>query len=686
MRLKKLRLENIRSYQQAEIDFPEGSVLLAGDIGSGKSSILLAIDFALFGLQPGTLSGAALLRNGEKKGSVELHFALDSKNIVIKRSLKRTSTSITQDAGYLLLDGEKKDATAVELKQAILDLLQYPQELLTKSKSLIYRYTVYTPQEEMKQILLGDPDLRLDTLRKVFGIDKYKRIQANSRVLSARLRETRKEYAGRIADLEEKKRHVEDERAKEALQKKEHEAFLPLLHALQASVKQKKMEITAHEAKITQLHPRQHALQLADQELTSILAQRKRLTTQLDKLTAEEQQLAHDLAQAPVFDDTLLKDKENQLRAAETRSRELLKEREGLTVTVRHGQTLQHHIASLTTCPTCQQEVSAGHKQHIHAQEERKIQEILIRQKALEAEENQNAALLQALKREADQLLEAKHQARLFAMKQELLAEKHQRVQALQDEQALLKQRTGELNTQKQALYAAIEALHGIEEHYTTRKEELERLQEEEKDRLMEKAHHEAELSSLAERLRKLHEEITAKEHVREKLLALNQLQDWLDTHFSALMDLMEKQVMLSVHADFDALFQKWFGLLLENELLSVRLDETFTPLIEQNKHDIDYLHLSGGEKTAAALAYRVALNQVINNLMTTIKTKELLILDEPTDGFSTEQLDRVQLVLDELKIKQVILVSHESKIESYVDHVIRFEKQDHSSRISQLP
>src|SRR3989344_111154 len=168
MLLKKIKLENIRSYLSEEIIFPEGSVLLSGNIGSGKSSVLLAIDFVLFGLNPGM--GSALLRNGEDKGSVELHLNIDSKDIVIKRNIKRTQTGVAQDYGYLITNNEKIEGTATELKARILALLNYPKELLTKSKDLIYKYTVYTPQENMKTILLGDTDSRLETLRKVFGI------------------------------------------------------------------------------------------------------------------------------------------------------------------------------------------------------------------------------------------------------------------------------------------------------------------------------------------------------------------------------------------------------------------------------------------------------------------------------------------------------------------------------------
>jgi len=51
MILKSIVLDNIRSYAYQEIRFPRGSILLSGDIGAGKSTILHAIEFALFGIQ-----------------------------------------------------------------------------------------------------------------------------------------------------------------------------------------------------------------------------------------------------------------------------------------------------------------------------------------------------------------------------------------------------------------------------------------------------------------------------------------------------------------------------------------------------------------------------------------------------------------------------------------------------------
>src|SRR6056297_1554945 len=95
MIIKSIYLKNIRSYKNQKINFNEGSTLLAGDIGSGKTSVLLAIEFGLFGLQPGQ-RGSSLLRNGKGEGKIILEFKVGEKNIIVERSLKRGKT-VSQD-------------------------------------------------------------------------------------------------------------------------------------------------------------------------------------------------------------------------------------------------------------------------------------------------------------------------------------------------------------------------------------------------------------------------------------------------------------------------------------------------------------------------------------------------------------------------------------------------------------
>ena len=147
-------------------------------------------------------------------------------------------------------------------------------------------------------------------------------------------------------------------------------------------------------------------------------------------------------------------------------------------------------------------------------------------------------------------------------------------------------------------------------------------------------------------------------------------------------MKTMEKHIMMKLYQEFNELFIKWFDTLIEEENLTARLSDDFTPQIVQNGYETSIQNLSGGERSAVALAYRLALNKVINSFITTINTKDIIILDEPTDGFSQEQLDKIKDVLDELNIKQILLVSHESKIESFAEHIIRIAKSEHVSCI----
>ena len=131
MLLKSIKLNNIRSYLNEKIDFPSGSLLLSGDIGSGKSTILLAIEFALFGSKPSELPASSLLRHGQKEGYVELNLELENKNIFIKRNLKRGKNAIKQEIGYIITNDVKKELSPVEMKADIFDLLGYPKDLVS---------------------------------------------------------------------------------------------------------------------------------------------------------------------------------------------------------------------------------------------------------------------------------------------------------------------------------------------------------------------------------------------------------------------------------------------------------------------------------------------------------------------------------------------------------------------------
>jgi DNA repair protein SbcC/Rad50 len=183
MLLKKITLENIRSYREkTEIDIPTGRILFQGDIGCGKSTILSAIEFALFGL--GDIDGNALLRSGEKEGSVLLEFEVNNKNYQIFRSLiRRNNKKTTQEEGYII-DGDVITTYSVsEMKSKILKIININEKAQTRTTSVIYRFAIFTPQEMMKQILSEMPEKRLEILRRAFNIEEYSTVKKNTEML-----------------------------------------------------------------------------------------------------------------------------------------------------------------------------------------------------------------------------------------------------------------------------------------------------------------------------------------------------------------------------------------------------------------------------------------------------------------------------------------------------------------------
>ena len=131
-------------------------------------------------------------------------------------------------------------------------------------------------------------------------------------------------------------------------------------------------------------------------------------------------------------------------------------------------------------------------------------------------------------------------------------------------------------------------------------------------------------------------------------------------------------------------LTRDWFKILIDDTSKDSRLDEDFTPIIEQDGELQDFDNLSGGEKTSVSLAYRLSLNTMMRRNTESLKSN-LLILDEPTDGFSKSQLSKVRDVLKELGSEQIILVSHERELETYVDNIFQVSKSQGYSKIKRV-
>jgi exonuclease SbcC len=686
MIIDSLKLYNIRSYLVEEINFKEGSTLLSGDIGCGKTTILLSIEFALFGILRSGLSGNTLLRHGQKEGSVELSLRVDNKKIMIKRVLKRGNNGVKQDSGYIIIDGSKVEGTPVELKARILELIGYPDELVTKSKSLIYRYTVYTPQEEMKIILTEDNEVRLETLRKVFDVEKYRRIRENTVLLIRDVKNQKSIQQSKTeGEGELKKELLEAEKEEKSLIKeiKELEDDVKELKEKEKNIKEKSKETETKvkelnekkkEQEITLVNIKNNKDKLEDskKEISELKEAIKALEKELEKKPSIKEQEIKDLIKKYEDNKKIIEEKLNQAREIITKNKTLKEQ----------SEELKDNILKLKECPVCKQEVTTPHKHAIQEKEAKTIEKTSSEiKKAAEfekkAEEKHKATISKI-----DELKEKIQGIELIKVKEESLKEKNSQITKTEKEITNLEKENKVLEEKKSKLEKEISEIKDVEKEHEKIIKENEELKEKINSKETEKAVKKEKIENNKIKKERINKDLSQKEAAKKKLQELKNTETWLKEHFTNIINTMEQQVLLKIHREFNEYFKEWFNVLMEEETIQVRLDENFTPVIEQNGYETSFENLSGGEKTSTSLAYRLALNKVINDMISTIKTQDLIILDEPTDGFSTEQLDKLREVLEQLNTKQTIIVSHEPKLESYVNHVLRINKQEHISKI----
>jgi exonuclease SbcC len=672
MILKSLKLENIRSYEDTSIDFPVGTMLFEGDMASGKSTILLAIEFALFGL--GDQKGAALLRTGANEGSVTLKFEVDGQEFEVHRSLERKKSSVQQGEGHIKSADGIKHLSASEIKPEILDILSFNEPADPKAQSLIYRYAVYTPQEEMKAILWARADTRLQTLRKAFRIEDYRIAADNSSSLAKVISKKVDFLEGQVSDIDEKRKQLEEKKNS----REENQKILEV-HTKEQERVQTKLDKTKEE--LIDLRESEKKLKKAEAEIPLLTKQIEEKNDRIENLTSDTDELNEEITSKlqPEID-AQSKIKKPTEKDVDVLNKELkdLKEKEKearrLETTIETKIKDYRSVEQNKTCPTCDRPADPGEfktKIEMKLKEKEKASDAVTR---CEKEIANTEDLIKKLEKfnEAQQKLEDFN---------ERLRKNKERIEKNGKEITTLITDRDELQKKLDAAKAEFKKLEKVSQKIKELNEASEGLQKELNEVLSKASSAKTLIQKLKDDIGSLSNEIQKKEEQKKLSEELNEYHIWVKDYFIPTLDNIEKHIMITINQEFNQHFQKWFNLLVEDPGKDARVDEDFTPVIEQDGYEQPVDFLSGGEKTSVALAYRLALNSIVQKVSVGMKSN-LLILDEPTDGFSKEQLFKVREILNELKCPQVIMVSHERELESFADQIFRVEKKEGVSEI----
>ena len=185
--ISSLELTNWRSHSNTRLEFGKGTNLIVGIMGSGKSAVLDAVSYALFGTSPAlkrrSLSSTDLIRHGESELAVALEFSFGENKYRVERKLRASKKGAEVVAklyenGKLLETGQSRVTSLVE-------------EKLGMGFDLFDR-AIYSEQNNIDYFLQLDPGRRKKEMDRLMGLDRFESARESAVRVANRLASERK--------------------------------------------------------------------------------------------------------------------------------------------------------------------------------------------------------------------------------------------------------------------------------------------------------------------------------------------------------------------------------------------------------------------------------------------------------------------------------------------------------------
>lgn len=208
MMIHSVRLRNFISHNDTFVEFPQGLTVLVGDNGSGKTSILDAVTFALF-KEHGRGRDENLINRAASNAMVQVTFSSGGRTYEVTWRLGRgkraqaTLRDLTSGSTLLVDAGEKTVLPEIER------ILGIPRE--------VFMSAAYVRQGEMARLLEARPAERKEVISRLLGIEDlenlWEELRAPIRLLEEKAAELRRE-AERAGEIDKRLKEINAEAAR----------------------------------------------------------------------------------------------------------------------------------------------------------------------------------------------------------------------------------------------------------------------------------------------------------------------------------------------------------------------------------------------------------------------------------------------------------------------------------------
>lgn len=674
MNLQSITLRNFKSYGPSPqtVDLSNvDAVGIGGRNGAGKSTIIEALTFALFGKATTTeireLGDDALINDRASEGYVSVTFEKDGNVYTAERSVRRRGVGKARLTSPVL-PHPIADVRAVNAKVESLLGMSYE----TFVSSTIVR------QDEMDRLTAKQPAERKEILANIFGLQAYEamREKAHERAWAIR---------SEISGLEAEKKTLEARISQEEVVAR---------------------RLAGHEARIKELGERRQGAEAGRKEVEGRLAEVREKKADFDAKTSERRALAEQLAkdQAVVegirkqIDETVSVGKELEALkpSLEERARlndelqRLTQQRERLRVTIAElreavqsiGQRLQEESENCSKikdyrvpeCPICKRPLDEPHRKQLLEEYEQKISGLRrdldnAVKRVQDAESSLNGQVIPSIGRTQSALDELKgldkRIGELTATASGLprLEEEEGRLaESIAQRRARLK----ELEETLQRLIPVVESFNALDGKRREFERELANVQGELGTETANRDHAKKELGEIAEAKAK-HKELVKQMGDKERTRAAYELLEKDVFHKDGIPTAILREIVPEIEQEASEILRS-----LSNGRMDISFkfgrktrtgkmtEELIVEAIDQGRsHPVS--RYSGGERMRINLALRLGVSEVVTKRSGYRGRIETLVIDEGFGPLDEEGRRVTVEILQSLRqrFKKILVISH---------------------------
>ena len=687
-----IELGDFLAHSNTKLEFENGVTVFVGDNGAGKSSIIDAITFSLFG-QHTRKSNKSLIRRGANQGFAKIGFSINGKQyeavrkIDNKGSLAATFSEILQDERVEIAAGERKqfgESMTHEVEKTIgLDFEKL------KIASIVQ-------QGELNTIINAKPKEFKELLNAIIGIDKLDVASESMKLVNKEFREKIRIGIGYddthidilARDLEQNKKEIQEaipEKNKLELEQKE----------LQNKVVELRKKVETESPKIDKINQ----LELRKKELISYA---KEAIHEIQIEINENERKIHDCEGC--FEYVKLKTGlESKIEKVEQAIEDTLKkiqEYTNQTASLKEKQLLASKLQLKDNkCPVCDSNVE---KLNPFFQEEHIKQEIITIQEKINSAEKEKTVYNLKKKEFSEKLQKARDaeatlRAHSVNNKEELVKIqkdveiKKQNIQKIPSSNVNLLE-ISQIDSHSKMIFESISKLE-IETSGFNEQEFL-NLKKTVNEKQMSLSQIDQRIGAITEKISKgevqiktIQSVISELKIVKEFITNLDEIQTNVFSRDGPVATSLRSWALNAISAKSSE-----YLTLLNTKIQRISLSEKTRDISITcySKNEVLELEsLSGGEKVSVALALRLGMASLLG-----ASNLNLMILDEPTTHLDAERKKSLVGVLSQLSNisnaesrMQFLIITHDAEIfeDSTVEQIYKFESSPEGSKVTML-